>query len=100
MQFSFTPQAAKKLQEILAEAGGDLALRIEIHRVLGSSEWRITLEPQSPTALLVDGLPIHASPAALKHLEGLLIDWLMTPDGPGLGVYDKNLLDRDLQRGL
>lgn len=97
--FSFTPQAAKKLQAIIAEKGANLALRIEISRGLGGLEWRMTLEPHSPSALVVDGVPIHASSSTLKQMEGLIIDWVMTPDGPGLGVYDKNLLDRDLHRG-
>ena len=97
--FSFTPQAAKKLQSIMAEKGGDLALRIEISRGLTGLEWRLTLEHRQPDALMVDGVPVHASGSTLKHMEGLIIDWVVTPDGPGLGVYDKNLLDRDLHHG-
>lgn len=90
--FSFTPQAAMKLQAIMAEKGGSLALRIEISRGLGGPEWRLTLEPREPEAMVVDGVPVHAGSSTLKQMEGLIIDWVMTPDGPGLGVYDKNLL--------
>lgn len=99
MQFSFTPVASQKLLAIMAETGSNLALRIEINRGLGGLEWRMTLEPRSAAALMVNGVPVHASPATLKQLEGLIIDWVMTPDGPGLGVLDKSLLDRDLHRG-
>jgi Fe-S cluster assembly iron-binding protein IscA len=96
MQFSFTAQASQKLLAIMAEKGGDLALRIEIARVLCGQEWKMTLEPRSAAALVVDGVPIHASPGTLKLMEGLFIDWVVTPDGPGLGVFDKSLIDRDL----
>ncbi len=97
MEFSFTPQAAKKLRTILAERGGNLAIRIDMHRGMGGVEWRMTLEPAGPDVRMADGVPILASPATLKQMEGLMIDWVMTPEGPGLGVYDKNLVDRDLR---
>jgi Fe-S cluster assembly iron-binding protein IscA len=97
MPFSFTPAAAQKLLAIMAGKSGSLALRIDIHRGLGGTEWRMTLEPRTADALMVDGVPVHASPATLKQLEGLIIDWVMTPDGPGLGVYDKSLIERDLR---
>lgn len=99
MQFSFTPQASKKLQAIMAEKGGSLALRIEIARGLVGLEWKMTLEPRSGAAVVVDGVPVQAEPATTRQMEGLIIDWVMTPDGPGLGVYDKSLIDRDLHRG-
>lgn len=97
--FSFTPQAARKLQAIMADKGGDLALRIDISRGLGGLEWRLTLESRGAEAVVVDGVPVHVGGSTLKQLEGLIIDWVVTPDGPGLGVYDRNLLDRDLHRG-
>lgn len=99
MQFSFTPQASKQLLAIMAEKGGNLALRIEISSGLGGLEWKMTLEPKSSAAVLVDGVPVHAGPGTTRQMEGLIIDWVMTPDGPGLGVYDKSLIDRDLHRG-
>lgn len=91
--FSFTPQAARKISEIILEKGGQLALNIQIERGLTGSNWRLTLEPRQPSALIVEGVPVHATSAALKQLDGLIIDWVMTPDGPGLGVYDRNLID-------
>ncbi|MFZ5815239.1 MAG: hypothetical protein ACOY93_08035 [Bacillota bacterium] len=94
MQFSFTPQASKKLLSIMSEKGGNLALRIDIHKGLGGTEWRMTLEPRSAEALQVDGVPVHVDSSTLKQLEGLIIDWIVTPEGPGLGVYDRSLIDR------
>jgi len=26
-----------------------------------------------------------------EHLEGLVIDWVQTPEGSGFGVYDQSL---------
>jgi len=97
MEFSFTPQAAKKLQAILAEKGGNLAIRIEISRGALGMEWRMTLEPAGPDVRRANGVPVLVSPNTLKQMDGLVIDWVMTPEGPGLGVYDKNLLDRELR---
>lgn len=96
MQFSFTPQASQKLLGIMAQKGGNLALRINIARGLTGLEWKMTLEPRTADAIVADGVPVHASTRTLQEMEGLIIDWVVTPDGPGLGVYDKNLLDRDL----
>lgn len=95
MAFTFTPAAAKKLLAILAERGGNLALRIDIHKALGGGqEWKMTLENRSPECLVVSGVPVSATAATLKQLDGLIIDWVTTPEGPGLGVYDKSLMDR------
>lgn len=91
--FSFTPQAAKKISEIMLEKGGNLALSIHIEGGLTGSNWRLTLERRQPSAIVVNGIPVHATSAALKQLDGLIFDWVMTPDGPGLGVYDRHLID-------
>ena len=96
--FSFTPQAAQKLNAIMQEKGGNLALRIEIESGPGGGSWRLTLVDRPPGALVVDGVPVQADSATLKQMEGLVIDWVLTPDGPGLGVYDRNLLDGDARR--
>lgn len=96
MQFSFTPQAVQKLQAIMAEKGGNLALRIDISRGLGGLAWKMTLEPRTASAIVADGVPVHSDPGTIRQMEGLIIDWVVTPDGPGLGVFDKNLIDRDL----
>lgn len=92
--FSFTPQAAQKLNAIMQEKGGNLALSIEI----SGGTWRLTLVERSPAALVVDGVPVQADSATLKQLDGLIIDWVLTPDGPGLGVYDRSLLDGEARR--
>jgi len=34
----------------------------------------------------------------VQMLDGMIIDWVMTPDGPGLGIYDRNLVDNDPRR--
>jgi Fe-S cluster assembly iron-binding protein IscA len=99
MQLQFTPRAVRKLKEILAAKGGGLAIRIRIRRTLSGFEWSITLEPATPEAIYVDGLPILADQATQSRLDGLVIDWVQTPSGPGLGVYDRNLVQRDLRQG-
>lgn len=94
MRFSFTPQAVQRLNAILQEKQGDLAYRIQVQRTPAGVTWKMTLEPRTAEAVLVDGLPLHLDTAAHKALDGLIIDWVMTPDGPGLGVYDRYLNDR------
>ncbi|MBP2019013.1 Fe-S cluster assembly iron-binding protein IscA [Symbiobacterium terraclitae] len=96
--FSFTPQAAQKLNAIMQEKGGNLALCIEIDSGPGGGSWRLTLVERSPAALVVDGVPVQADSATLRRLDGLVIDWVLTPDGPGLGVYDRNLLDGEARQ--
>lgn len=99
MRFSFSNQAVKRVKGILAEHGGGLALRIKVRRVLSSMEWEMTLEPAGPETVTVDGVPVSADSQTQKHLDGLMIDWVQTPDGPGFGVYDRNLHQRDIKRG-
>ena len=91
--FSFTPQAAQKLNAILQEKGGELALAIEIERRGSDTLWRMTLLPRSKATMVVDGVPVHIDGVSLKRIDGLIIDWVHTPEGPGLGVYDCNMSD-------
>jgi Fe-S cluster assembly iron-binding protein IscA len=98
MQFSFTPMAVRKIQAIMAEKGGALALRIQIRRSAGADKWAMTLEPRTAEALLVDGVPVVVDSNTRSILEGLMIDWVQTPAGPGFGVFDQNLQDVRLRR--
>lgn len=99
MGFRFTPTAAAKLQAILAEREAELALSIEIGREIGRREWKLRLVRRPPDCLIVNDVPVVADQHTLARLEGLVFDWVITPDGPGLGVYDRNLVDRDLKHG-
>lgn len=94
VSFTFTPQAVRKIQSLIAARGGQLALRIDIRKKPSGPEWLMSLEPISAKAaesLVVDSIPVHLSAGTLEQLDGLVIDWVMTPEGPGFGVYDRNL---------
>lgn len=96
--FTFTPQAAQKLNQIIQERGGNLALSIVADPEAAGGMWRLTFVPRRPTHMVVDGVPVEADRHALRLLDGVIIDWVMTPDGPGLGIYDRNLVDNDPRR--
>ena len=91
--FTFTPQAAQKLNAIMQERGGHLAVKIEIDSSGSGEVWRMTLVRRSAATAVVSGVPVQVDAGTAQLLDGLIIDWVMTPDGPGLGVYDQNLLD-------
>ncbi len=95
MQLTFTPKAAQKVLSIIADKGGGLALRIRVGRSIGGPEWKMTLEVASSEAMLVNGVPVLADKGAQSHLDGMVVDWVMTPQGPGFGVYDRNLVKRE-----
>ncbi len=96
--FTFTPQAAQKLNQIMQERGGNLALSIVADPAVTGGEWRLTLVPRGLSTMVVNGVPVEADAHALRMLDGVIIDWVMTPDGPGLGIYDRNLVDNDPRR--
>lgn len=97
MQLSFTPKAASRLQRIFTEKGSHLSLRIRIRRTFGHMEWAMTLEPSTGESVVIDGIPVLADAKTWRHLEGLIIDWIRTPEGEGFGIYDRNLAQRDLR---
>lgn len=75
----------------MAEKGGNLALRIRIRRTIGGQEWEWSLEPCGPEARVIDTVLVVADSASAGQLEGLVVDWVQTPQGAGFGVYDRNL---------
>lgn len=91
MAFNFSASAAQKLQQIMAGKGGALALHIVIRRSAGGEKWAMTLEPRSHKAVEVDGIPVVLDHATAAALEGIIIDWVQTPEGAGFGVYDRSL---------
>lgn len=91
MQFSFTPAAARKVLAILAERGGGLSLRIQIRKSVTGEKWGMTLEPGTAAMSVVDGVPVVVDGATEKYLDGMVIDWVQTPEGDGFGVYERNL---------
>lgn len=94
MSFTITPKAVQKIQSLIAARGGGLALRIDIRQKPSGPEWLMSLEPisaQAAESLVVNSIPVHLSAGTLQQLDGLVIDWVMTPEGPGFGVYDRNL---------
>lgn len=93
MPFNFTPAAARKVLSIMAGMGGALSLRIQIRRSVGGDKWSMALEPGTSKAVMVDGVPVVIDPASEAALEGIIIDWVQTPEGEGFGVYDRNLRD-------
>jgi len=93
VDFTFTPAAARKLQGYMAEKGSNVALRIQIRRSITGTEWAMTLEPRTGEAVTVGGVPVLVDPKTASQLEGLVIDWVQTPKGPGFGVYNRNLQD-------
>jgi Fe-S cluster assembly iron-binding protein IscA len=95
LQLTFSPQAVRKILSIINDKGGGLAVRIRIRR----SEWKVTLERATTEALLIDGISVLADEQTMEQLDGLMIDWLQTPDGPGFGVMDRKVQTRDLRLG-
>jgi Fe-S cluster assembly iron-binding protein IscA len=95
LQLTFSPQAVRKILSIINDKGDGLAVRIRIRR----NEWKLTLERATTEAFLIDGVPILADEQTLEQLDGLMIDWLQTPAGPGFGVMDRKLQTRDLRLG-
>lgn len=92
MDLKITPAAGKQLTKIIIEKGGNLAIRVKVKQGLGGPTWAWSLEPWVPEAFLVDGVPLLMDEPAKKFMDGLVIDWMQTPSGPGLGVYAKNLV--------
>lgn len=100
MDLTFTPLAARKVLGIISAKGGSLALRIKIQRNLtGSYNWSMGLEQRTNEAIMVGKVPIMADQMTCSHLDGLIIDWIMTPEGEGFGVFDRSLQKRDLKLG-
>jgi Fe-S cluster assembly iron-binding protein IscA len=100
MDLTFTPLAARKVLGIISAKGGNLALRVKIQRSLtGSHSWSMGLEHRTSEAIMVGNVPIMADQMTRSHLDGLMIDWLITPEGEGFGVYDRSLQKRDLKLG-
>lgn len=93
MQFSFTPTAARKIQSIMAEKGGSLALRIQIRKTMTGESWAMTFEPGRSATATVDGVAVIVDATTEKFLDGMVIDWVQTPQGAGFGVYERNLRD-------
>lgn len=88
---TFTSRAARQLEQIIADKGGGLALRIQINRSLGAMAWSMTLQPRTEAAHLVGTVPVLADHNTLSKLDAVTIDWIQTPEGPGFGVFDRNL---------
>lgn len=100
MDLTLTPKAADKIRSIIAEKGGNLALRIHVRRALmGGVEWQMSLEQPGADAVSVSGIPVVADKSSRAHLEGMVVDWVITPAGPGFGVFDRSLTNRDVPGG-
>jgi Fe-S cluster assembly iron-binding protein IscA len=95
MQLTFTPAAARKLRGIIAARGDSVALHIQIRR----GAWAMTLEPAGSEVLMVSGVPTVADLQSQTYLDGVVIDWVQTPQGPGFGIYDMNLQKLEMRMG-
>ncbi|HEY8345771.1 MAG TPA: hypothetical protein VIL07_00670 [Symbiobacteriaceae bacterium] len=93
MQVRFTPAAAREILQIMRERGNHLALRIQIRQGPGGLHWDMRLEPLSPQAVWADGVPVLADAQTWRYLDGMVIDWTQTPEGPGIGVFSSSLHD-------
>jgi Fe-S cluster assembly iron-binding protein IscA len=93
LNLTITQAAARKILGIMAEKGGNLALRIKVGRGLTGESWNMTFEPRTAAAELVDGVLVAADSATVARLEEMVIDWVNTAQGAGFGVYDRNLRD-------
>lgn len=56
------------------------------------------LEPRSASTFEVDSIPVTCDSRTLEHLDGLRIDWIVTPDGEGLGVFHTALYSEPQRR--
>jgi Fe-S cluster assembly iron-binding protein IscA len=95
MQLFFTPAAARKLRGIIHDQGAGVALRIQVRR----GAWAMTLEPNSSEVLMINGVPLVADMQSQSYLDGLVIDWVQTPHGQGLAIYDRNLQKLEMRLG-
>jgi len=93
VQFSITAAAAKQIKAVLAERGGGLALRIHIRKAGTGEKWLMALEPGHLATATVDGVPVVIDAVTEQYLDGMVIDWVQTPEGEGFGVYERDLRD-------
>lgn len=91
MQLTLTPRATTKILDIIAEKGGHLALRIKVRKLLGSFNWEMSLQPHGADLVYVNSVPLDLDATSRQHLDGLVIDWVQTPEGPGFGIYGRDL---------
>jgi len=91
MQLIITPRAAEQVRSVIGQKGGNLALRVQIRTMLGNISWDMSLVAVSANTVTIGGVPIEADKKTHEQLEGLVIDWVQTPEGPGFGVYDQTL---------
>lgn len=91
MDLKITPAAGKHLTQMIIAKGGSLAVRITVKQSPAGPTWGWALAPWTPEAFLVEGVPLLMDETAKKYMSGLVLDWLETPNGPGLSVYAKSL---------
>jgi Fe-S cluster assembly iron-binding protein IscA len=91
VQLIITPRASEQIKSVISQKGGNLALQIQVRRTPNSVKWDMSLVPLSPDSITISGVPVEADKTTREHLEGLVIDWVQTPEGPGFGVYDQTL---------
>lgn len=93
MLFTITASAARKILGLMAQKEEALALRIRIQKAESSLRWDMTFEPRIRATDFVNGVPIVVDNDTVKYLAGTVIDWVITPDGEGFGVYEQNQQD-------
>lgn len=91
MELQFTPRAAREVLEIMAQRGGNMALRIQVRQGPANARWQMRLEPLSAEAVWCSGVPVLADAATWRVLDGLVLDWTQTPEGPGFGVFSSGM---------
>ena len=86
---SITPAAQPMLRKAIDDAGGDLAVQIDIDP---NFRTRLALATRDANAITVDcdGIPVQVEAAAARRADGLVIDFADDARGKGLVIENPN----------
>ncbi|MEN1958028.1 Grx4 family monothiol glutaredoxin [Luteimonas changyuni] len=86
---TITPAAHPMLRKAIDDAGGDLAVQIDIDP---NFRTRLALASRNANAITVDcnGIPVQVDVAAARRADGLIVDWADDARGKGLVIENPN----------
>ncbi|MGY0610666.1 MULTISPECIES: Grx4 family monothiol glutaredoxin [unclassified Luteimonas] len=86
---TITPAAHPMLRKAIDDAGGDLAVQIDIDP---NFRTRLALATRNANAITVDcnGIPVQVDVAAARRADGLIVDWADDARGKGLVIENPN----------
>src|SRR5690606_39034801 len=86
---TITPTAHATLRKAIDDAGGELAVKIDIDPRFRT---RLALATRNANAITVDcsGIPVQVDVAAARRADGLIVDWADDARGKGLVIENPN----------